>query len=441
MKRAVLGLLAMLLLCTSLTGCGKKAEVIEATTALTIYVDIYTKGSLARTISEYKRVYPEVDLNVVDLSQLDITEYNTKLKNEVQSGKGPDVIYVTDMSFENIYKTVNSGVFCELTPLIEADESFHLDDYHKIVMDAGVFDSKRYLMPITYATPCLMTTQSILDETKIDRTKLTDIISIATEFDHYLSENDKRIFKENRQWYSGLFPFLGLDFADYNDASYSLDEKLIKQAAQLFKRIYPQDKYSSDGMTYSSTFDGFYELSKKQGMFKFYNWGDIGTVVNNAAALVGAGEKPILLPIKTADNKLQATVKQSVGINANSPNKKNAFGFIKVLLSDPVQNYDRYTMDYPVRQESLDKRIAYCKGDVAETDSTLFESDGIIMESPDQAFFDNYLAMLKGIERCRFEDPATGILAYEMEGFYEGKKSIEECIQEAKSKLEIYVSE
>lgn len=442
MKKAVLIFLSMMLLCTSLTGCGdKKSAVINPTTELTIYLDVYSKGKLARTISEYKRVYPEVNLNLVDLSQLDIFEYNTKLKNEVQSGKGPDVIDVSTMAFENAYKTVNSGVFCELAPLIEADEAFNLDDYNKVVMDAGVFDSKRYLMPITFKSPFLMTTQSILDETKIDRAKLTDIISIATEFDRYLAEGDKRIFKETRQWYMGLYQFLGLDFADYSNASYNLDEELITQAAELFQRIYPQDKPVSDGMTFSSTFDGFHDLSTGQGLFKYYYWGDISSIVSNAAALVGTDEKPIFLPIKTADNKLQATVLDSVGINANSPNKKNAFNFIKTMLSDPVQNSDRYPMDYPVRNESLDKRIADCKEDAAERDTTLFESDGIIMESPDQAFFDEFSASLKGIERCRFEDPATGILSYELNEFYEGSKSIADCIKAAKSKLEIYVSE
>ena len=59
---------------------------------------------------------------------------------------------------------MSSGVFEDLNKYFKKDDEILLTDFVEPVMDGGVLKGKRYLVPLNYDMPILLTTKSILEE-------------------------------------------------------------------------------------------------------------------------------------------------------------------------------------------------------------------------------------------------------------------------------------
>ena len=111
---------------------------------------------------KFRYIYPNIviDDNVIK----DSTEFSDKMNTELMAGEGPDVIIADPSIFNSFYKTMNSGVFYDISSFMENDSDFIPSEYNKTVLDSGIVDGKRLYVPITYKVPCIWTTKSISEE-------------------------------------------------------------------------------------------------------------------------------------------------------------------------------------------------------------------------------------------------------------------------------------
>ena len=111
-----------------------------------------------------------------------------------------------------------------------------------------------------------------------------------------------------------------------------------------------------------------------------------------------------------------------VAINNASSNKVNAYAFMKILLSAPVQD-DRYSFQ-PIYKAAL-----------ADLTSTSYLQD-IEAEEPRAE------GVAQGVEYYRNYSGQVMDLTYQtMLPFFERKSSYEECLQELRNKLTLYLYE
>jgi maltose-binding protein MalE len=107
--------------------------------------------------------------NLDESYQIEIVEFDsedtmlTKISTEIMAGKGPDIISLNQkLPFE---KLIDNGSFADIDELAELYKSdIDFDDYNSTIMDCGIYNGKRYIIPIAYCPNILITTQEILDK-------------------------------------------------------------------------------------------------------------------------------------------------------------------------------------------------------------------------------------------------------------------------------------
>ena len=71
---------------------------------------------------------------------------NQQMLAEIMAGEEPDLLFFTGRDMD-IEKLARRGVFADLTPYFEAD-GFDWSDYNQTIMDAGVWDGHRLVIPL-----------------------------------------------------------------------------------------------------------------------------------------------------------------------------------------------------------------------------------------------------------------------------------------------------
>ena len=110
---------------------------------------------------------PDVTFEFVTLTadQEERSNRIDQLQTEMMAGQGPDIfILPCDDGFgfnetrliENVEKGMVTGLFADLTTLYNQDETLQKDVLLEKVMDAGVMDDKRYILPLRYQYPIIL---------------------------------------------------------------------------------------------------------------------------------------------------------------------------------------------------------------------------------------------------------------------------------------------
>lgn len=369
MKTRLVSLCISVLLILTFTACSlnKSGESTDDSTSqksLTILNGAHY--SIDLVIDELKNLHPEILIEQKLYDELDMAGDNEKTVTELMAGKGPDVLILRVGNFRNLYKMVDNKTFLNLDDFIKSYRSFNMDELNQNILKCGVYDGKRYLIPLYYGLPVMITTKSFLSTHKLNISEsgatMSDLTELAAQF---LKDNKN----QNKYLFSDDFNFDNLLF--YNSMKY-ID--------------YTKRKSSFDSIDFISTLNNFKdiqstvcpgEVAQKEEVIGLLKNGTIGLVQYSAG--IGTieamysyikqymGEDMCLIPILD-DGKtvlLPADAKFVVGINANSPNKKEAFEFLKVLLEKEGQTpylntaNTRYISGLPVNIKAMKEELRY----------------------------------------------------------------------------------
>lgn len=124
--------------------------------------------------------------------------YLKQLRTQIMSGNGPDVyllptgnVLTTDYSrykvrtvvttvveplFYDVTQAMYSGVFLDISRYYDADGQLGKDALKTEVMDAGVLGDSRYVIPLRFDMPVLLT-----GTMELENTRITDLVASALE--------------------------------------------------------------------------------------------------------------------------------------------------------------------------------------------------------------------------------------------------------------------
>lgn len=184
-----------------------------------------------------------------------------KLSTEIMTGAGPDIFSLDLLlPFE---KLIDNGSLADINELIENDtdeEKINLDEYNKTIMDAGVFDGKRYIVPMLYNFDIMITSENILDKFGVEY-KQGDLLTYSTlgkEFKNYFANPDSFSFltsDDSRHGRKSVFYKFLNDYVPYDnifDISHYI--KTIIENENIFNTIaLTGNNYMS--VLYSNTFN------------------------------------------------------------------------------------------------------------------------------------------------------------------------------------------
>jgi len=420
-------------------------EMQEQTDKLVVYSYISNERILAAALNIFREKYPDVKIEHRSFDNEDfmasINEYTKTLRTELAAGKGPDLIISSGSEFDDVYKSMDSGIFLELDPFLENDDEFIMDDYVKAVLDSGVYKGKRYIMPLEYKVPVMLTTKEILDAESISPSDLATfdgfIEALEAYNEKYGGNAEKSIFKKypwDDTFIANAFPWCGIKPIDYSTGKSGVDNPHFKSVLEIVKSSYVNQAEA----------EAIYSEGPGQNIQSFQNqkilFDAIGISSNsimfydNYSLLLEKKLTPVFLRYPGIDNKLVAKANKFAAMPKASQNQVNAYNLLKIIMSDDIQSM-MYLLETPVKKSAVratGENQVYGYGDVL----------GLYYPMPEDKF-EEYINLLLGVDSCELMSGAAynDFLRNDMLPYFEGKKPFEDCAKILKNNLELYMSE
>jgi ABC-type sugar transport system, periplasmic component len=445
-------LIFSLIIVGKLVGCGNSKDVnslsnqkIDLTPTNELVLDIpashYFPQYYKDAIETFKDQYKNVKVTVNRLGSRDnfpTDQYQKALNTELMAGSGPDVI-LTDYFTSDLYKTMDTGVFLNLSSIIEGDKDFKMDDYNSAIMNAGYYRGGQYIIPLSYTTQIFVADQTGLDKIGFDTKKVTNSTSFINEVSDCLpkaKENPSFTGICNKPILPMMLRSSGISLVDEKNKKVLPNEAAIRDFCKAYQPLYKTD-YSDK--TYSG---GDYERYS-QAITPFGYLSDTTWIVY-WSLIKSKGDNPVSIAPTSVNGGMRATVFNGVAINSATPNQLNAWNFIKILLSNQINVMPGLGLGYPVDKMALKQHL---KSYLDRTINWHFDKGEGVFERVDISVLttqdiERFQATLDGITSCSLQcKPIEDLFKKCMEPYFKGEKDLDSCMKDLKRQLNLYISE
>ena len=415
-------------------------EQLPETDKLVLWRTDTNKWLLDPAVNIFKTMYPDVKIDVRDFEN-DPNSYWTLLETELPAGKGPDLILSSTNDFFDIYKVMDTDVFCDLNDFIESDPDLNLGDYKKVVLDSGIYKGRRYIMPLSYDTSVLITTKEILAAEEIDIDNLQSFDGLVEETKKYLDRYASTRFVYDRQFQdiNMFFPWCGLQYIDYENKTLNVDGEDFRKVMDAYKDIYRQDMELGELPSVMYARDTADALISGKSIFgRIRSW---HSFTYTYGALENNGYSPVYFPVPSINGKRGARVTSMAVISNASQNKLNAYRFLKILLSEQIQGnpQDVTITEFPVLESAVGIHAKYRFED---SERRQYE-DRLIPLSSEEIMRD-FSDLTNEIDYCTlilYTDQVEAVISYSMLSYFKGEDTYENCLNKLRNDLELYLSE
>ena len=395
---------------------------------------------LDAAVTQYNQLHPDhpvtADKYFADSSSESNDEATQQMLTEVMAGSGPDLIFF-DVGNMDIEKMVRRGVFADLEPYFEAD-NFDWSGYNQAVMDAGVWDGHRLVIPLQYNFPMLYTSQTALDETGFSIENCDTFGGLLDEIEAMQADPSQKreVFRAKYTFYN-FAQYAGIPYVDYDRQKADLSSPELKRGAEIYNNLGGLELgVLDDGIS------GAADIRDGKAL-----WICPFPPVNGfytGPEVINTFDELVMMPIRDMDGGIQAQITWAVAVRNNSPNLQNAYEFIKYLLSE---EFHTETLDYRWLYYSVldSANEAYFQDHVYNRAAPLVppeNSYGLDTVDVRQEDFDELMSYTRQITGAYFDCSETLFMRnMRTNGFLSGEVSYEDAAQQAERQMDLYLSE
>lgn len=303
---------------------------------------------LGPILAEYERQNPDVELVVEYLPPANSsdsamaeerTSALTRARTELMSGKGADIYlfynmvssgdYETYMLFPNLERQIEGNVFHDLDFLFEHPD-FDENDYVPVLKQAGVYEGKSYVLPISYTTTAFLGLSEPLLDSGFD--------------EEYASASTKAYMEEMLALSDAQRPYLAMASRYYLLKAGSLSPVSVENAEIQLNQ--PQWQELLELNRYITQTCGFSEEDAIKSLEEYQVH-----IENGAAVLPGLSSQPgyflrvledsgheaRLLPIPNENGGITMMPYITAAVSTGCKNTDAAASFLLFLLGETVQ--------------------------------------------------------------------------------------------------------
>ncbi len=423
----------MLLLCA----CGNSSE---AKGVVTVCVDGngLNETFLEPILEEFKSQNPEVEL-VVEYLPVPANSHDgnlgeerslalTETRTEVMNGEGADVYlffnspspkdYETYMLFPNLEQQIRENVFHDLDFLFKHTD-FNEDDYIPSLKQAGEYNGKSYVLPISYTVPTMIALAEPLENSAFDE----DIANNSTKeyMEQMLSLSEAQRPYLSTASRSLLMKTPSISPVSIGEAKLQLNEMVWKETMQLNRNIIETCGYSDEDFIASLDYEtciqeGAVFLPGLSSMSGYY-----------LRLLEDEGYKARLFPIPNEKGNLSIMPDITAVVSAKCENTDAVANLLLFLLSDTVQGSEKLEQSgenatlfinansWPVRKGCAVKRLEQLDLTLVEPGTVSEELKADLEKMEEQA------------KDCRLAGSYDATLYGLTKAYLDGEQTWEEC--------------
>ena len=212
-RRILCGLLAVLIL-FFMTGCSWAGQEEENAKILRVLVeknDYWDANGLEYqidlAIQHFAKEYPYYKIVLEELPKPENgrAEVLQKIRTELMAGEGPDVLLLSNAysAFEiqnprepllaDIELAMRNGLFYDISEFYDADGWLKKEELEPVIMEAGVLDGARYVLPLRFDIPVMYVEKNRFAETGLSEELFQ--MGILEMIDYFTSIEDDAIVK------------------------------------------------------------------------------------------------------------------------------------------------------------------------------------------------------------------------------------------------------
>lgn len=370
-------------------------------------------------------------------------DFIQKLNTQILTGKGPDIIEIDSMPYR---KYADMNLLLDFNELMGEDSDFDKDLYYTNVFEAMEYKNKLYTIPLTVNYPAFMTNTAFLKEYSIE------FDDNNWTWDDFLDISKKVMIDTNKDgkddMYSlpttvpqSIFKYLinssTKNFIDHKNKKAYFTSKEFVEILKMCKTMSSEDITNPEVTEFQSDSGGFVFLPYSISDFPmFYGNGLLNT------------DEISFYRFPPLNRELYSfSPAYMYGINSNTKHKEEAWEFIKFLLSEEVQSYERLygiPINKSARQNKLEYRFKEAK-DYMNEFGDLYGYKVSIPEKYENQIKNNIEKLNKIVPKLNncntYDIQVLKILNDETENFFNGNKSAEETSEIIQRKVEMYLNE
>ena len=311
--------------------------------------------------------------------------YLYQLRVEIMSGQGPDVYllptrgllydnlktyfnslggitsYKVEPLFSDVVLAMENGVFQDVSTYYDNDHELHTENLHQTVMDAGIWNGARYLLPIRYNMPVLITDPNELsfrltsDLTILDLaekaiaagdTAFATALQMPEDFSAFSQLLDYKagsvlvsqdLFAKYLLLYQQVKALCAKPFQSFREKTFQRmwgdHPEQIKPSMEEWEQVDPYGLFYYYCETHSFSADQLYWQTEGFPIFI----GDICSTLHNAAINQYLGTQTIVQPLRCADGSIAAEVTFYGAVGASCESPELAYDFLREFLTEEAQ--------------------------------------------------------------------------------------------------------
>lgn len=417
-------------------GCEANKEDGDTVTYYHYEPQVSTVSSL---IYDYNNKYGDMDckINVVEFDNIE--KMASQLTTELMAGKGPDIISLGELEIlsSSAEKMIKQGTFANIDDIISNDsgkDKLDLSDYISDIFDAGVYEGKRFFIPVVFEPQILLSSSNKLSKyLNNGETKLT-YENVTKLNNNILNEGTNNGLFYGLEDYKNIFLNYIDEHVDFYSQKYDFESDDFMKSIISLKELYNSNEKNGDNVVSMFSTTGQLEL------FSLYN--EIAVIEND-------GDIPLITNVPNKDGMPTGMITDAIFINNNSNNKQKALEFIKYALSEKVQsdfcgaNIEEYLpstswgsgWEYPVNNQSYHSLFSKAQ-EVKYIDNTANISEANFMYAKD------YIDNIKDYKLYGLYDHYnTEVIGGSVNKFLSDEIDEKKFLKELKSKTGIYLNE
>jgi ABC-type glycerol-3-phosphate transport system substrate-binding protein len=403
---------------------------------------------------KFQKVNPEYKIDLKAYEQNynmhgDYENYTKVLNTELLTGKGPDIIAASGLSYE---KYIEKNMLADLSELIAQDKEFDTGKYYTNIFDALKYKDRLYTLPVSISFDILAVNKKILEKEAVE---IDDARWTWKDF----RETGEKLMGKDAGGKKARSVFISVScqtlldymlkgnygsFVNEREKKASFDSREFTDLLELVKNF--GDSKTPGDVIVSNAFYGDMDAIEK------------GTVVFNPQTLMDYttyaflralyNDQIRLLNFPSTDMEKGGVFNSSslFSINNNSGNKAAAWEFLRFLLSDEIQSEE--LNGFAINKESLVKTAKKAvdmtnSGGMSYAIAAKGQKPKVIIPRPlTQGDIDYVNAFIENMRIYNRNNAGVKkVVNEETAAFFSGEKSVEAVAKLIQEKVNIYLGE
>ena len=440
-KIAIILTLQFIITVFAFSGCGE-STALSNSSKLTYCA--YYEDAICDIIKRYNKYCTK---HYDESYQIEIVEFESqeemklKMSTEIMAGEGPDIISLNqNLPFE---KLIENEAFLDINSLINNDETkdkIELDEYNSFIMNVGVYDGKRYIVPLSYGMDVLVSTQERLKQFNVsgNNGETLTYSNVSVKFSPFFNSTTNYSFVSNDSdtglWFDHpmqLFSRFINSYIDFDNKSTFFTDDEFKDNLDIMREMVISTREDNS----NALFDDLYinrSLPLITGKYAYYK---------------SIGETPVVFRgLVKSDDIYSAFLEIGFAINNNTKLQEQAYAFIKYALSDDCQmricgakgNSLSASISFPLNNKAYEQ-LKYTASRVTDDDDRII---GI-----DNDFISTYMKIADYVNQCTLYRDAShsyynsSVIGDIVDKYLSGDISKEKFIRQLTAATEIYLTE